>query len=349
MKPKLKYEGLAETLRKEILEGTAKQGQRLRTEQELTEMYGLSRQTVRRSLNILEEDGFIRRKRGSGTYVSYSPPMEKQIMRIGVVVTYISDFIFPAILRGIDSVLAENSYSMVLKSTQNRIDNERAVLQGFLQDPVGGLIIEGTKTAFPNPNMNLYRELIARNIPIVFINSFYRQLQEPRHVVMDDHEGGRLAVQYLYQQGHRDIMGIFKSDDMQGIGRYSGFVDGITQYGLPLSDDRLLWYNTENKQEVLGSLKARFQTEPYASVSAIVCYNDEIAMRTVEALQSRGSISSKVVVCFDQSVYSERFSGKIVALKHPKEVLGHKAASMLISIINGHEEQSFVFPWEFET
>lgn len=345
---KAKYAILVEALRENIINGTFQQGQRLNTELELAQLYGLSRQTVRKALDILEEEQYIHRKRGSGTYVNHVSSTEKQVMRIGVVVTNISDFIFPAILRGIDAVLSKNNYSMVLKTTHNRFDNERVILQNFLQDPVDGLIIEATKTSLPNPNIELYRKLIAAKVPIVFINSYPRQLEDPTYVMMDDAAGGLLAVQYLHQHGHKCIAGIFKSDDMQGVGRFSGFIDGIAQYEMPFSDDLVIWYTTETRRCMLDHLYNVIQQEPIASASAIVCYNDEIALHTIEALHANDRSPSKTVVCFDQIVHSEIFQGKIVALKHPKEVMGNKAASMLLDIIQGNPKESFVFNWEYD-
>lgn len=346
----MKYTVLADNLRKEILSGSLKYGERLKTECELANLYGISRQTVRHSLDLLEQDGFIYKKRGSGSYVNYIREDHKpHTQRIGVIVTYIGDYIFPAMLRGIDSVLTEHSYSMVLKATQNRIDNERAILQTFLQDPVDGLIIEGTKTALPNPNLGLYEELIKQKVPMVFMNSYDPQLENPHYVVMNDREGSLHAIQYLVQHGHREIVGIFKSDDIQGIGRYTGFINGLSQNNLPISDERLIWYNTESKTLILDELCDKLSSPACAGATAYVCYNDEIARRTVEALHLIGSdTSDKVVVSFDENVYFEHFSGKIVTLKHPKEIMGHKAATMLIDIINGGTNQSVTLPWEFE-
>lgn len=345
----MKYTIIADDLRRDILNGTLKRGDRLKTECELADLYGMSRQTVRHSLELLEKDGYIYKKRGSGSYVSYTLPIRKQTHRIGVIVSYIGDFIFPAILRGIDAVLTDNAYSMILKATQNRIENEQTILQSFLQDPVDGLIVEGTKTALPNPNLKLYNALLQKKLPIVFINSYDPRIEQPHYVVMNDYEGGLHAVQYLMQHGHRKIVGIFKNDDGQSIDRYAGFMDGLTQNGLPICDDRLIWYNSENKKEILGNLSGMLSHASCVDATAYVCYNDEVARYMIDAMRRFNcDTSNKTVVCFDENVASDHFDGKIVSLKHPKEIMGHKAATMLINIINGSTEQSSILPWEFE-
>lgn len=80
--------------------------------------------------------------------------------KIAVVATYISDYIFPSQLRAVDEVLSENKYTAVLSATRNRVCNERAILEEILKNPVDGILIEGTKSAMPNPNFDLYEKLI---------------------------------------------------------------------------------------------------------------------------------------------------------------------------------------------
>ncbi len=58
-------------IRKAIESGKFSDGDQLPTERELAENYDASRSTVRNALNMLENEGFLVRKVGSGTYVTY--------------------------------------------------------------------------------------------------------------------------------------------------------------------------------------------------------------------------------------------------------------------------------------
>lgn len=55
-----------------------------------------------------------------------------------------------------NDVLSENKYTAVLSATRNCVCNERAILEEILKNPVDGILIEGTKSAMPNPNFDLY-------------------------------------------------------------------------------------------------------------------------------------------------------------------------------------------------
>lgn len=70
----VKYSVLARAIREQIAAGTYKMGDRLPSENELSEEFNFSRQTVRQALGILEREGYLVRRRGSGTYVAKESP-----------------------------------------------------------------------------------------------------------------------------------------------------------------------------------------------------------------------------------------------------------------------------------
>jgi len=62
---------IADHLRQAIVDGRFAYGEQLPTERRLAEAFGASRTTIRRALERLEENGLVRRRVGSGTYVDY--------------------------------------------------------------------------------------------------------------------------------------------------------------------------------------------------------------------------------------------------------------------------------------
>ncbi|WP_042876266.1 GntR family transcriptional regulator [Cupriavidus necator] len=69
-----RYAELASTLVKEIVEGRRVVGSLLPTEHELAEQHGVSRHTVRASLRLLQDLGYISRKKAVGTIVESANP-----------------------------------------------------------------------------------------------------------------------------------------------------------------------------------------------------------------------------------------------------------------------------------
>ncbi len=66
---------IAALVRREISKGNLQLHDRLPPERVLAETYGAARGTVRKALTLLEEEGFVEIRRGSGTYVMHQPDL----------------------------------------------------------------------------------------------------------------------------------------------------------------------------------------------------------------------------------------------------------------------------------
>ena len=343
-----KYLQLAAQLQEEISRGTYPD--RLPTEQVLTEVYQVSRQTVRRALDVLVEHGVIEKRQGSGSRVLRRAG-DRGSGRVAIVTSYINDYIFPTVLQDIQSVLTARSYSALLFSTQNKSTREREILQGLLHESVDGIIVEGSKTALPSPNMDLYEKLDLAGIPVVFLHGTYNALHGALCVSDDNFGGGYLLARHLITKGHTRIAGIFKSDDIQGHQRYLGFLSAMRDAGLPIPDDQVYWYSTEERRYLLDyghfELLSHFLQFYLRDCTAVVCYNDEIADRLIRCLLSLGrKVPGDVaVVSFDNSYYSDLCPVRITSLAHEPHKMGLTAARMLLDRIDGKPCQSQSIAW----
>ena len=348
MREKAKYVQLFDKLKEDILQGVYQDGQRLPGENEMADGFGISRQTVRQALALLEQEGYIQRRQGSGTYVHKVEPKRRRTWTVGVIATYISEYIFPSILRGIEGELSEQGFFPMLSATANRVDNERRILEEYMDKQIDGLIVEGTKSALPNPNLPLYEKLREMGIPVVFFNGYYPALRDCVSVTMNDRQGGFDAVEYLVAKGHRNIGGIFKNDDMQGLGRYDRYARALLKNGLTFQDQWVTWFNSESRENLLTDEDGvtRF-LEKLSQCTAVVCYNDEVAVKLERAFATHGIKvpEDKAIISFDNSPLGELAAAGLTSFDHLKESLGASAARKLISMMDGREEQSLVLDW----
>jgi GntR family transcriptional regulator len=72
---------LAQELRTRILAGEWRPGDRIPSEPELARRRTVSRSSMRAAITMLEEDGVVSRKHGSGTYVTYRPALPHDLGR----------------------------------------------------------------------------------------------------------------------------------------------------------------------------------------------------------------------------------------------------------------------------
>ena len=339
-----KYQILENWIRSKIIDGTFKNGQKIPSENVLAEQFGISRQTVRQALMHLEKKGTLTSRRGSGTYVSEAA----RAMTIGYIATNITDYIFPGITSGIEDVLTMNGYSMTLGVTKNRVELEHQQLVSLMNKGVDGIIIEGNRSALPNPNLHLYRELTEKGIPYVFINGYYEAL-DPVYVVTNDRAGGNMAVDYLYSLGHRRIGGIFKADDRQGHERYAGFSESVVAHGLSINDDEVIWYTTPDLEHLFSKGEETRLLRRLSRCTAVVAYNDQVAIRLIQSMLRNGIRVplDKSVIGFDNSSISDLSPVRITSITHPGESLGREAAKSLLDMIeNGRRTESVVMDVE---
>src|SRR5665647_1749828 len=176
----IKYMKIAEYFKTEITAGKINPGEQLLTENEIAAKFKVSRHTVRQALMELEKGGYIYKEQGKGTFCS-SRDKNTNKRTIAVLTTYISNYIFPMIISGVEEVLSEAGYNLMLLNTNNEKQKEAEYLKKVIDNDVAGLIVEPTMSAYKNVNLNWYKELEKKGIPYIMINAKYDEL-DPAYV-----------------------------------------------------------------------------------------------------------------------------------------------------------------------
>ncbi|MDD2971577.1 MAG: GntR family transcriptional regulator [Lachnospiraceae bacterium] len=330
-----KYYIVMESLRKDMNSGKIKPGDKIPSENELSASFSVSRHTVRKALSILENEGLLEATHGLGTFCTERHRNSKSSKNIAVVTTYISDYIFPRLIQGMDNVLTENGYSIILKNTGNSQKNEAKALEDILTKNVDGIIIEPSKSEIYCRHTHLYELFDKLQIPYIFIQGTYPQMKDRANIIMDDVQGGYLLTKYLLELGHRKIVGIFKIDDSQGTARHKGYIKALTENGVSYDPDLVITFHTEDRAKKPAAMIEQFVKE-HRQMDAIVCYNDQIAMEVIQVLKAYDiRVPEDISITgYDNSLISESGYVKLTTVSHPKEKLGEMAAELLLEKIN---------------
>lgn len=117
---------------------------------------------------------------------------------IGVVLPDITNPVFPPILQGLEAALAEENYVAMVANAGPDPDQQRLVVERLLARQVDGLLATVTR------HDAIVDLCLKARAPLVVVNR-----SEADHrvssVVSDDLRGMRLAVDHLYDLGHRRI------------------------------------------------------------------------------------------------------------------------------------------------
>mgnify|MGYP003309773613 CR=1 FL=1 len=223
-------------------------------------------------------------------------------------------------------------YSVVLPATG--LYFMLSSLNRILEDNVCGLIVEGTKSSFPSPNLPLFEELRSRGVPMVFLNGYYREFSQCG-VFQDDVSAGKLLTEHLLENGHRKFAAIFKADDLQGLKRFEGMSLALTEAGIPIDDQRILWYTTEDIPDLFSGEMDSFVLKRLGDATALLCYNDQIGAAVTELLKRAGrSVLEDIsLVSVDNSPLAADLAYGFTSAIYPSAEIGSVAAKLLLRCI----------------
>lgn len=344
-----KYMELASRLRSAIEKNTGDVFQ-LPTEAALCKQYDLSRQTVRKALSTLEDEGLIERRQGSGTYTTgLSGSTEKN--QVAILISSDTEYLCPGLLADMRETLQKSGFSCAVYVTDNHASREREILQELLLRPVRGILSEGCKTAFPSLNHDLYRALAQKKASVLFFHGSYPNLHDFPSVKDDNYEGGYYLGRHLASLGHRKITGIFRNDDERGVERCFGLLSALRDEHLPLCEDCFCYFDAAKlislqKKQDTGFL-SDFIAKQLSGCSAVVCHDDEIAYWLMKELTYREiKVPEDVsVVGFDNSYLGDLSPVRLTSLSHKSHEMGTAASETLLKLMKGIPAPSLKLPW----
>jgi GntR family transcriptional regulator of arabinose operon len=317
------------------------QGDKIPTEHQLMDMFGVSRTTIRKTLDILEARGLVSRTRGSGTYYTgkalYEPPSTGR-KTLGLVNYFFMDYIYTEIIRGIEDEAARAGYSLVIANSHRDDEKQLESIKQLIDQGVDGLIIE------PKRNLQLddkdpIAEQIIKSAPIPIVTTHWGiKAKSLSTVTLDDVYAGRLAGEYLISMGHRDIAYVYKEDIQSGYDRLVGFRMALEQAGLALPAHRLFPFNDvdEAKNIMQGYLRTLdLLKDGGQRPSAIFYFNDNLAVQGYRAIAELGlRIPEDIsVLGFDDHSTASIVTPALTTFEHPKYDLGRWVAKILIDEI----------------
>lgn len=341
-----KYEIVKNGIKDAIISGEYQISDKLPTESELMQKFSVSRYTVRRAIGDLQNEHFVYRIQGGGMYVDDWQKQrndQSNNKMIGIITTHIADYIFPNIISGIDRVVSNNGYSIIISNTHNNHDKERQSLIRMLDNDVDALIVEPTQSALENPNADIYERIKQSGLPLLFINATYRDLDFPS-IGNEDKLAENQLIEKLFDKGHERILGIFQVDDMQGVHRMDGFVQAYQNHPDLSFESQILMYQSNDDMTKIFKKIVDILSEKDRP-TAVACYNDQLAIQVIDVIKSLDlKVPNDVaVVGFDDYQLSKYIDPALTTVVHEKEKMGVDAGEMILKMLRGSEVQSISY------
>lgn len=248
---------------------------------------------------------------------------------LGVILTSVDDPFFSEILQGIEQVAQEGGYSLFIAASQHDPQREQAIVQAMSEHRVDGVII--CSASFQAEQR---RQFLAYGVPIVVVNN--QAAEEYRYSIYhDDLDGCRQLTRHLLSLGHRRIA--YLGNSLSGRttqDRLSGFQQEMNAAGLVVPVEHVLQLPGGGPAQGVAGVEY-FLSLP-VSPSALVCFNDMVAIGALKALQQAGRRvpDDFSLTGFDNIVFSEFTQPPLTTFDQPKRYIGSEAARLVLELLN---------------
>jgi LacI family transcriptional regulator len=245
---------------------------------------------------------------------------------VGVVVSALDNQFYAGLAAGIEQVLREANYQMVILGDSSDADEELAGARTFLAMRAPGVIMTPVGT-------EATRLLHAHGTAVVEVD---RQLAAVPcdGVVIDNERGGREATMHLVGLGHRRIalLGV-QTDWTSDAGRLKGYRTALRNARIPF-DRRLVATIPVHAPDTEARIEALLDS---ASPTAIFAATNALAEVAWRVLRRRGlRIPEDVsLVGFDDVPWMEMVEPPITVVDQPTLELGRCAARLLLRRLHG--------------
>lgn len=249
---------------------------------------------------------------------------------IGIIIPEFVNSFFPKVIMGIQEILYEENYRMLITQSSESHEEELANLHLLENSMVDGIIISVTREG---SNSEEYQRIINSGIPIVFFNRVCEATEAPK-VIIDDRTMAFRAVEHLIQSGYKRIAHFSGPAKLQLTAeRKAGYLDALEKYGFGVDESLIIETGVLMEKGICAMRK--LLDSSYSLPDAIFAFNDPIAIGAMKVIKEAGlKIPQDIaLVGFSEDVMATIVEPQLTTVLQPMYEMGKQAATLLLEQI----------------
>jgi LacI family transcriptional regulator len=246
---------------------------------------------------------------------------------IGLIVPDVANPFFADVARGAEDQAYTKGYNVFLCNTSEDPEREITALESLEEKRVDGVVLCSSRLSDAD-----LRPLLRRHPATVLVN---RELAGNNlgTVMIDDQAGAQALTQHLINAGHQHI-GLLAGPPISCSGRQrtKGYQRALVTAGLT---QKRSWMRFCAPDVAGGQRAVRELLTANPELSAVVCYNDLVAIGVLQACADRGRNVPEdlAVVGFDDILLAALVTPPLTTVSIPRRELGRRSMALLLQHI----------------
>jgi DNA-binding LacI/PurR family transcriptional regulator len=335
MDSKNNYRTIYGTLKEQIVNETYISGTLLPTEQTLAQKYAVSRPTIAKVYNQLQDEGYVKKKKGLGTIVTYNDttaPCTFGLLLPGSgeseIFSIINDQLLKQSETGRFKCLWEGATASSAEIRKALIET---CCESYINKKVDGIFFSPLERVPDANKLNLQicESIQAASIPLILIDRdmFLSPARSDFDVVcLDNFAAGCVMGKHLIEVGCEVIHFFHRPDSATSVNlRMAGIKNVVEQNGFQFNEQNVYCGNPDDLEFVK-------QIKIVSGKTGIVCANDSTAAVLMSSLDAVGvKIASDILICgYDDMKYSRHLKHSLTSFRQPCEEIANISIELMM-------------------
>lgn len=256
--------------------------------------------------------------------------LENRTHTIGLIIPEFTHHFYSRMLAGIESVTSKAGYQLLICTSNEKQKQEIKSTHALLDARVDGIIATISKM---NDKFEHLQEVMDSGTPLVLVDRFSEDIETP-YVISDDFNGAFSAVDFLCQNGCRNILHIKGPENLSTtFNRFMGFKEALRKHKIELNEDLILESSDPNLIEKIRSCLKDSQ------IDGAFTYSDYLAFEIYKvASELNISIPNQLsVIGYADEPISTYLSPTLSTVNQQPFEMGVTGAQYLLNKINNPE------------
>ncbi|GAA0719175.1 substrate-binding domain-containing protein [Clostridium malenominatum] len=284
--------------------------------------YPVSDEVRERVLSVIKELNYIPNAVARSLKV-------KKTNTIGMVVPDISNPYFMKMAKGIEVVVSNSGYSLLMGSSHDNIENELELLELFEERRVEAIVLATCQNEKDN-----VEDFLQKGVNIVLVDRNIEGIKTSS-IILNNFEASYSITEKLIRKGHKEIAIINGNPNIYTEKeRYEGFLKAVKDNNIILKDELILRNSISKENAFEGVIKLLKNKDK--SPTAIYCTNHYLQEGVLLGIKKFNMRVPEDIslVCFGESSIHKLINPKITSVSYDSYRLGIKCGDIVLDKIN---------------